>query len=430
VTTALLDLAAGVAQVGPVRLQVASAPPPGAVSVEGCALRPVTLGERTRVVALALAAPDPCQALADLVLDLAAIGPLPKDRVPAAAVALALAGAGTGVRLPDFWTVTAEAVRITGWAADAIEELPARDVDAIVAAEVVAHAGGAADTATQRILFVADEREAMAVVLADLADELLGRGALIAGAPLAASACDPVAAAIDPPRPPAAVPLLADSVLANGGGSVTAHPGRPAAQAAGRYGRPGARGGGPQDTPREMSHEGNEGPSFSPGRRAAPDETIPGPRARPAASDMAARSRQRVTATVVDPCRGPAGLLAELPRGGAAGPRPGPAARRAALLAGARSTPATLRTCSRGADATGTGAAAAAREAAWLRYRPSMAPGAPDVAPGAAGPGAACYAPGPGDPSTQAHQAADLERLADALGALLAGECDLRGLAP
>ena len=93
-TTALLDLAAGVAQVGPVRLQVASASPPGAVSVVGCALRPVTLGERSRVVALARTAADPRQALADLVLNLSVMGAPPQDRVPAAMVALALAGAG------------------------------------------------------------------------------------------------------------------------------------------------------------------------------------------------------------------------------------------------------------------------------------------------------------------------------------------------
>lgn len=427
-TTALLDLAAGMAQVGPVRLQVASASPPGAVSVVGCALRPVTLGERSRVVALARTAADPRQALAGLMLNLSVMGAPPQARVPAAMVALALAGAGTGERLPDFGTVAVEAARITGWDADTIEELPARDVDAIVAAQAGTLDIGAADTATQRILFVADEREAMAMVLADLADELLRRGAVVGGARAAAPACDPAAASADPSRPPAAVPGVADPSLVTSGGSSTGRPNGPTAQVVPPCGWSRDHGAAVDDTPGDTSHEATDAASIVPGLgwRASQGEIIPGPPGRLAASVMAARGRPRVTATVADLHKSP---VAGKPGGDAAMPRPGPrpAARLAAPLPAAGATlgapPATLTTRNRRNRATGAGAAAAAPERTWRRYQPAQVPAAAD-------PGVPRCVPAPGDPDTPARQVADLERLADALGALLAGECDLRGLAP
>ena len=269
----------------------------------------------------------------------------------------------------------------------------------------------------------------MAMVLADLADELLRRGAVVGGARAAAPDCDPAAASADPSRPPAAVPGVAGPSLVTGGGSSTARPSGPTAQVVPPCGWSRAHGAAADDTPPgDTSHEATDAASIVPGLgwRASQGEIIPGPPGRLATSVMAARGRPRVTATVADLHKGP---VAGKPGGDAAMPRPGPrpAARLAAPLPAAGATlaapPATLTTRNRGNRATGAEAAAAAPERTWRRYQPAQVPAAAD-------PGVPRCVPAPGDPDTPARQVADLERLADALGALLAGECDLRGLAP
>jgi hypothetical protein len=401
VTTVLVDLAAGEVQVGPVRLPVTAADAPdGGLVVAGALLRPLSFAERANAVATALAAAEPRRVLVDVVLSAAVVAPGQADPDVAAAVALALAGAGGAVRLPPYERTALEAGRLTGLSAQDVAMLPARRVDDIVAAGAGTAAASAGTGGEQRILFVADDAEAVRLVLADLVDELLARGRDGIPEPDVTPGSPPTAPAVVDPIPPGEVAdEQADSPAATGAPALSI-PAAPRGKVRGFV-----------------------------GARVHPVDPL---------APAVERSPTRSEAGKLRAARSP-GAATTVEAGT---PAPDAVPRPALLPRPGRS----VRLPADGAARTPMPASTASVADAWPTTRPPEPARAnpPEPARGPAGPARPAlggHGSWPVDGTAPALSAAtgsgapppswaDLEELADGLGRLLADECDLRGLAP
>lgn len=95
-------LADGAVRVGPLRFDAVGGPDDTVASV-GCVLRRIGEQERLHAVRLCMTALDPARALAGIVLEAALVDGQPTDRAAASAIALALAGAEAGAGGATGW---------------------------------------------------------------------------------------------------------------------------------------------------------------------------------------------------------------------------------------------------------------------------------------------------------------------------------------
>jgi hypothetical protein len=89
------DLADGAVRIGPLRFDAVGGPD-DTVAAVGCVIRRIGEQERLHAVRLCMTAVDPARALAGVVLEAALVDGQPADRAAASAIALALAGAEAG----------------------------------------------------------------------------------------------------------------------------------------------------------------------------------------------------------------------------------------------------------------------------------------------------------------------------------------------
>jgi hypothetical protein len=141
---------------------------------DGTLVRALTFGERNKLVALAASRPDPAQALVDLLVEHALVASGEPD-LTAVIVALALNGAQ--YELPSFVQTAALAANVTGQSTANILTAPAAEVDALASE----HLGWRkAANGWQRFAIVSSPAEELAVIFAELSENLLGRNSELA----------------------------------------------------------------------------------------------------------------------------------------------------------------------------------------------------------------------------------------------------------
>lgn len=168
------DMQQGIAWLNPsISLPVAYAGPNGEIQVggsKGPILRPLTFGERTRVVGHAMVATHPQNAVAANVLHAATVRPGEGDRMALEMVSLSLAGAGQP-KTPSFVEASLLVARVTGWSPDQIAGAEAAEVDRL-ARHIAPQDGG---DGWNRILFATEPAVELAAKRREMADDLLRR---------------------------------------------------------------------------------------------------------------------------------------------------------------------------------------------------------------------------------------------------------------
>ncbi len=169
-----LDPVRGVARLGDFEVPVVAVGSDGALQVGGAGghvLRPITFGERSRLAAAALGQSGPREAICSAILEAATVERGFADRTVLEILAAWLAGAGS-VELPF-----AEAARLVaqgfGWGPAQLAATAAAEVDRLAGYL----AGSRPDGGWNRIVIDQHEPKGLALIRAELADDLLRRAA-------------------------------------------------------------------------------------------------------------------------------------------------------------------------------------------------------------------------------------------------------------
>ncbi|HXG24677.1 MAG TPA: hypothetical protein VNJ09_09000 [Chthonomonadales bacterium] len=169
-----IDPVHGEARIGEVVLPVAEAGSHGELRVggpEGPILRPLTFGERTRIVSRALATSDPRESVCAGILRAATLSPGVFDgHAFLEVMALILAGAACP-EAPAFADALLLVARSAGWTPDQLAEAEAAEVD-----RLAVYLGGRPHRSSwKRLVFLSTPEDSLEAVRAELADDLLAR---------------------------------------------------------------------------------------------------------------------------------------------------------------------------------------------------------------------------------------------------------------
>ncbi|WOD39716.1 hypothetical protein [Nodosilinea sp. E11] len=185
-TSALVSLEPlqGLARLGTMTVAIAPAGPQGQLQVggeTGPVVRPLTLGERNRLVWEAMASPQPKPTLWAGLRSLGTTSfrtkdPEPMDACVLDVIALALAG-GLWESAPQFDRTVMLVARETGWSPQQLAEAIALEVDQLaLSLEASLSAPAASDTGWKRLVLLSPEESDLDYIREQLANNLLRRG--------------------------------------------------------------------------------------------------------------------------------------------------------------------------------------------------------------------------------------------------------------
>ena len=139
----------------------------------GPVLRPLRFRERTLAVAAALHSTQPREALCETVWRTALVRTGEADMAAQQIIALTLAGAGSEIDTPGFAESALLVARASGWSYDQLADAEATEVDRLARHLSPPNLDGG----WNRLAFARDDGAELSLIRAELADDLLGRGA-------------------------------------------------------------------------------------------------------------------------------------------------------------------------------------------------------------------------------------------------------------
>ena len=170
----------GLARVGSLVVEVAEAGSSGEMrvgTVDGPILRPLSFGERSRVVHRTGTAAEPRASLGTGILRAATVAPgttAAVEPIVLEILALELAGAGLA-EAPAFAETQVEVARATGWSYDELAAIEAAEVDRLAISLAGTDMGADGEDGWQRLVLASDLANDLSGLRADLADTLLLR---------------------------------------------------------------------------------------------------------------------------------------------------------------------------------------------------------------------------------------------------------------